>query len=253
MNRLNKILSVLCVVGMIFAQNPITVSGELSTTVTLGDTMSFDSPYTGLTLSGEGWHLSSQLSEGAVVVEEASYNIDANFASLTLGKQRMPFGLTVPWHRPGSNPYVSEPSTQTYSEGIGVSVELLGIGVEAFVGNDKIYSTRLSYGVLGHSAGVSADNNDRLLVDVNGTTGIFIGSLTSYFEYDLSEETSGDFWYRAVIAPEFTKGVSALVGYSSTDDETDTMYGVGYQYGNAYLRSELSAEGDVSIRVSYSF
>ena len=148
MNRLNKILSVLCVVGMIFAQNPITVSGELSTTVTLGDTMSFDNPYTGLTLSGEGWHLSSQLSEGAVVVEEASYSIDANFASLTLGKQRMPFGLTVPWHRPGSNPYVSEPSTQTYSEGIGVSVELLGIGVEAFVGNDKIYSTRLSYGVL---------------------------------------------------------------------------------------------------------
>jgi len=31
------------------------------------------------------------------------------------------------------------------------------------------------------------------------------------------------------------------------------MYGVGYHYGNSNIRSELSADGDVSVRVSYTF
>jgi len=31
------------------------------------------------------------------------------------------------------------------------------------------------------------------------------------------------------------------------------MYGIGYQYGGASLRSELSADGDVQVRISYSF
>ena len=253
MNTMKKLLSAIAIMGALFAQETepvMVVSGEMSTDVVFGDTVSFTSPYTGLSLSGEGWQLSSQLTEGSMVVEEAYYTLDANFASLTLGKQRVPFGLANAWHRPSQNPFASEPSAQTYAEGIGGTVEMLGVGVEAHYGNDEAYSARLSYGVLGHSAGLSMNSDDGMLVDASGD---LFGMVTSYLQYDLSDTTSGDFWYRAVIAPEFTKGISALVGYSSVGDETETMYGIGYQYGGASLRSELSADGDMQIRISYSF
>ncbi len=259
MNTMKKLLSAFAIFGILVAQEAepvcstcteMVVSGEMSTDVVFGDTVSFTSPYTGLSLSGEGWQLSSRLIDGSMTVEEAYYTLDANFASLTLGKQRVPFGLATAWHRPSQNPFASEPSVQTYAEGIGVSVEMLGVGVEAHYGNDEAYSARLSYGMLGHSAGLSMNSDDGMLVDVSGACA---GMVTSYLQYDLSEETSGDFWYRAVVAPEFTKGISALVGYSSVGDETETMYGVGYQYGGASLRSELSADGDVQVRISYSF
>jgi len=253
MNTMKKLLSVIAIIGTLFAQeqkSAMVVSGEMSTDVVLGDTVLFTSPYTGLSLSGEGWQLSSQLTNGNMEVEEAYYTLDANFAALTIGKQRVPFGLANAWHRPSQNPFASEPSVQTYAEGIGVSVEMLGVGVEAHYGSDQAYSARVSYGVLDHSVGLSMNSNDGMLVDASGEVA---GMVTSYLQYDLSEETSGDFWYRAVVAPGFTKGISALVGYSSVGDETETMYGVGYQYGSASLRSELSADGDVQVRVSYSF
>ena len=253
MNTMKKLLSAISIIGILFAQEQkpaMVVSGEMSTDVVLSDTVSFTSPYTGLSLSGEGWQLSSRLTDGNVEVEEAYYTLDANFASLTIGKQRVPFGLANAWHRPSQNPFASEPSAQTYAEGIGVTVEMMGVGVEAHYGNEQAYSARLSYDVLGHSVGLSTNSDDGMLVDVSGACA---GMVTSYLQYDLSEETSGDFWYRAVVAPEFTKGISALVGYSSVGDETETMYGIGYQYGGASLRSELSADGDVQIRISYSF
>ena len=253
MNMVKKLLSAIAIFGMLFAQEQepvMVVSGEMSTDVLFGDTVSFTSPYTGLSLSGEGWQLSSRLIDGSMMVEEAYYTLGADFASLTLGKQRVPYGLANAWHRPSQNPFASEPSAQTYAEGIGVSVEMLGVGVEAHYGNDEAYSARLSYGVLGHSTGLSMNSDDGMLVDASGD---LFGMVTSYLQYDLSEETSGDFWYRAVVAPEFTKGISALVGYSSVGEETETMYGVGYQFGGASLRSELSADGDVQVRISYSF
>ena len=253
MNTMKKLLSAIAIMGALFAQETepvMVVSGEMSTDVMYGDTVSFTSPYTGLSLSGEGWQLSSRLTDGSMEVEEAYYTLDANFASLTIGKQRVPFGLANAWHRPSQNPFASEPSAQTYAEGIGVTVEMLGVGVEAHYGNEQAYSARLSYGVLDHSVGLSMNSDDGMLVDASGE---LAGMVTSYLQYDLSDTTSGDFWYRAVIAPEFTKGISALVGYSSVGDETETMYGVGYQYGGASLRSELSADGDVQVRISYSF
>ena len=260
MNTMKKLLSAIAIIGTLFAQEykleketnpfPVIISGEMSTDVVLSDTVSFTSPYTGLSLSGEGWQLSSRLTDGNVEVEEAYYTLDANFASLTIGKQRVPFGLANAWHRPSQNPFASEPSAQTYAEGIGVTVEMMGVGVEAFYGNDQVYSARLGYGVMGHSAGVSLNSDDGMLIDVSGE---LLDMVTSYLQYDLSEETNGDFWYRAVVAPAFTKGISALVGYSSVGDETETMYGVGYQYGGASLRSELSADGDVQVRISYLF
>ena len=245
----------------IFAQEAVVSSwtGEFSTDVTFGDTVSFANPYTGLTLSGDGWKLTSHLSDGNVNVEEAYYNVDAKVTSVTLGQQRVPFGLSNDWHRPSGNPFASEPSSQTYANGLGALTEFAGVGIAGFYGNDEVYSVRLSYGILGHSAGVSINSDEERLLDCSGAfSNESLGTVTSYFEYDLSEETSGDFWYRASVAPTFTKGVSALVGYSSVgdeagDNETDILYGVGYQYGNSYIRSELSTDGDVLVRVGYIF
>jgi len=255
MNKMKKLLSTLVLFGTLFAQEEAAVAGwswagELSTDVTLGDTVSFGNPFTGLALGGEGWQLSSRLSDGGIEVEEAYYVVDAKVTSLTLGKQRVPYGLATAWHRPSMNPFVSEPSVQTYAEGIGVSTDVMNVGVEAFYGNEEVYSTRFSYSVLDHSVGVSMNSDDGMLVDASGK---LAGMVTSYLQYDLSEETSGDFWYRAVMAPAFTKGISILVGYSSVGDETETMYGVGYNYGNVYVRSELSTDGDMQVRISHSF
>lgn len=251
MNTLKSILITLVfAVGSVFAQD---IRGEYSTDITFGDTVSFASPYTGISLSGEGWTLTSNLSDGNVNVEEAFYNVDAGFTSVTLGRQRVPFGLSNHWHRPSANPFVSAPSSQAFADGAGFGTELLGVGVAGFYGNDETYSARFSYGVLGHNLGFSINSDEAQLVDASGTLEHSLGSVASYFEYDLSEETSGDFWYRAVVSPSFTKGISVLAGYSSVGDETETLYGVGYQFGNSYLRSELSADGDVVVRVSYTF
>ena len=260
MNTLKTILTIIVFFGgIIFAQEEAVEavsswSGEFSTDIAFGDTVSFTSPYTGLSYSGEGWKLTSQLSEGGVNVEEAYYNVDAKFTSVTLGQQRVPFGLSTLWHRPSGNPFVSEPSSQAYAVGLGASTEFAGVGIVGFYGNDQSYSVRASYGILGHTAGVSINSDEARLLDVGGSFSYdSFGSVTSYFEYDLSEETSGDLWYRAVVSPSFTKGITALVGYSSMGDETETMYGVGYHYGNSNISSELSADGDVSVRVSYTF
>ena len=194
------------------------------------------------------------MSDGSVNVEEAYYNVDAKVTSVTLGQQRVPYGLSNHWHRSSGNPFVSEPSSQAYAVGLGASTEFAGVGIAGFYGNDQSYSVRTSYGILGHSVGISINSDEARLLDASGTFSYeSLGSIASYFEYDLSEETSGDLWYRAVISPSFTKGITALVGYSSVGDETETLYGVGYHYGNSYIRSELSADGDVTVRVSYTF
>ena len=259
MKTLKTLLTTLVFFGMtIFAQEEaVAVSswnGEFSTDITFGDTVSFANPYTGLTLSGDGWKLTSHLSDGNVNVEEAYYNVDAKVTSVTLGQQRVPFGLSNDWHRPSGNPFASEPSSQTYANGLGAATEFAGVGVAGFYGDNQYYSVRLSYGILGHSAGVSINSDEARLLDCSGAfSHESLGSVTSYLEYDLSEETSGDLWYRAIVAPSFTKGITALIGYSSVGDETDTMYGVGYHYGNSYIRSELSTDGDATVRVGYTF
>ena len=260
MNTLKTILTTIIFFGGItFAQDEAVEAvsswnGEFSTDITFGDTVSFGSAYTGISYSGEGWKLTSHLSEGGVNVEEAYYNVDAKYTSVTLGQQMVPFGIANHWHRPSANPFVSEPSSQAYAVGLGASTEFAGVGIAGFYGDNQSYSMRASYGLVGHTAGVSINSDEARLLDASGEFSYdSFGSISSYFEYDLSEETSGDLWYRAVISPSFTKGITALVGYSSVGDETETMYGVGYHYDNSYIRTELSADGDVSVRVSYTF
>ena len=66
----------------------VTINGELSTDITFGDATTFASPYTGLTLSGDGWVVSTNLSNGLVNLEEATYSwIVLDGVTLTFGSQ----------------------------------------------------------------------------------------------------------------------------------------------------------------------
>ena len=55
-------------------QPVVSVAGEFSTDITFGDATAFTSPYTGLVFSGDGWVVSTNLSDGMVNIEEAKYS-----------------------------------------------------------------------------------------------------------------------------------------------------------------------------------
>ena len=57
-------------------------------------------------------------------------------------------------------------------------------------------------------------------------------SIGTSFEYDLSEEGDGAFWYRTGLTPDLFSGVSILDGYRDDgDDATDAelIYGEKYK------------------------
>ena len=68
------------------------------------------SPYMGVSLSGDGWVISTNLSDGMVNVEEAKYSWSINDnVSMTFGSQAEPYGLAWGLHRPSNNWFVSTP------------------------------------------------------------------------------------------------------------------------------------------------
>ena len=50
---IKNLITAIAVISLGIGQT--SVSGELSTDFTLGDTLSYTSPYTGITLAGDGW------------------------------------------------------------------------------------------------------------------------------------------------------------------------------------------------------
>ena len=97
----------------------VSVSGELSTDITFGDATTFSSPYTGLTFSGDGWVVSTNLSDGMVNIEEAKYSwtvVDG--VTLTFGSQAEPYGLAWGLHRPSNNWFVSTPRVHAVTNGV---------------------------------------------------------------------------------------------------------------------------------------
>ena len=252
MSCLKSILASLVLATGLFAQ--AVVSGQFSTDITIGDNTSFGSPYTGLALAGEGWDLSLNLSDGNVNVEEAKYNWSISDAiTATFGSQAEPYGIAWGLHRPAGNSFVSSPRDHNISNGVGIAAAAYGVGVDAFYGDDSYWAARASYGVslLGMDAdiGLSVNGDDAQLVDVSnkGTAG-GISHETS-FEYDLAND--GAYWLRGAITPDFAKGAYGLIGYNSDEE---VLYGVGYNYNdNMKLATELSADGDTVIRVSYTF
>ena len=255
------------------AESVVTVSGEISTDMSFGgDSNTFDSPYTGLTFSGDGWTVSTNLSDGDVNIEEAKYSWSpVDKVTLTFGSQAEPYGLAWGLHRPSNNWFVSSPREHVISNGVGVSANVVGIGVDAFYGGSsedilddegvvteegsQIWATRLSYGAsageVGYSIGLSLNSNEAQLIDVSVNSDLFETS----FEYDLSEEADGAYWLRGVVNPDFLFGAYLLVGYNSDEE---VLYGVGYKCSDNFkFATEFSSDDEddsgITFRASYSF
>jgi len=101
----NLIITAALVTGMFGIVNAqAEVSGEFSSDVTFGDATAFSTPYMGLNISGDGWELSTNLSDGNVNVEEAKYNWAISDAiTATFGSQAEPYGIAWGSHRNSGN------------------------------------------------------------------------------------------------------------------------------------------------------
>ena len=252
-------------------QPVVSVAGEFSTDITFGDATTFVSPYTGLIISGDGWVLSTNLTDGMVHIEEAKYSwtvVDG--MTLTFGSQAEPYGLAWGLHRPSMNWFASTPREHTITNGVGFGLNKWGVGADLFWGGDSMdeemeselyWAGRFSYGLnllgIDSKFGLSLNSNESQLVDVSAGNDTFEASL----EYDLSEEADGAYWLRGVVTPLQAQGAFLLIGLNSDDVVT---YGVGYKCSdNMKVVSEFTSgledsdgnevTNDFSIRASYSF
>ena len=252
-------------------QPVVSVTGELSTDITFGDATTFTSPYTGLVFSGDGWVVSTNLSDGMVNIEEAKYTWNVvDGISLTFGSKAEPYGLAWGLHRPSTNWFASTPRDHSVTNGVGVGLSKWGVDANLFWGGDSVdeegeselyWAGRFSYGLnllgIDSNFGLSLNSNEAQLVDATLGNAFVTASL----EYDLSEEADGAYWLRGVITPPQAQGAFLLIGLNS--DEVVT-YGVGYKCSdNMKVVSEFTSglkdtdgneiENDFSIRASYSF
>ena len=251
-------------------QPVVSVTGEFSTDITFGDATTFTSPYTGLVFSGDGWVISTNLSDGMVNIEEAKYSWNVvDDVTLTFGSQAEPYGLAWGLHRPSNNWFVSTPRDHVVTNGVGVGFNKWGVGANLFWGGDSVdendeselyWAGRFSYGLnlfgIDSNVGLSLNSNEAQLVDVSMGNDLFTTSL----EYDLSSEADGAYWLRGVVTPPQAQGAFLLLGYNS--DEVVT-YGVGYKCSdNMKVMSEFTSgtdsdgndiDNDFAIRASYSF
>ena len=254
MNTITRNLMVFCAIlsAMMFGDSGTKVTGEFSSNVTFGDSISFTTPYTGIVISGDDWELSTNLSNGMVNIEEAKYNwAITDKVTATFGSQALPYGIAWGLHRPSQNAFVSVPREHMVGNGVGLSTSVYGVGIQTFYGNDEYWAGRLSYSLWDQTIGLSVDGNEALLIDVSSKASVLGFPIETSVEYDLSEESDSAFWIRSTMTPTFAKGASILVGFNSDDD---LIYGLGFKCSDkCFLSSELSAEGDKLIRVSYSF
>jgi len=293
MKNLMVITMLLC--GITFGQEAVasveesstTISGEFSTDITLGDAVTFGSPYTGITFSNDGWELSTNLLDGDVNVEEAKYTWSlTDDVALTFGSQAEPYGLAWGLHRPSNNSFVSSPRDHSVTNGLGVSVNKFGVGANFFYGGStedvlddagvvteegsQYWAVRGSYGLslfgVDSEIGLSLNSNEAQLIDVSSGGSVLGFPYDVSFEYDLAAEdeageTEASYWLRGSVTPDFAKGAYLLFGYSSEEVLT---YGVGYKCNdNMKVITEFSSgekdsdgndvENDFSIRASYSF
>ena len=251
-------------------QPVVSVAGEFSTDIVFGDATMINTVYTGLILSGEGWVLSTNLTDGMVNIEEAKYSwtvVDG--MTLTFGSQAEPYGLAWGLHRPSMNWFASTPREHMITNGVGFGLNKWGVGADLFWGGDSVdeegtselyWAGRFSYGLnllgIDSKFGLSLNSNESQLVDVSMGNNLFTTSL----EYDLSSEADGAYWVRGVVTPPQAQGVFLLIGLNS--DEVMT-YGVGYKCSDKMkVVSEFTSgtdsdgndiDNDFSIRASYSF
>jgi len=267
---------VLGLVGVVQAEEAevatLNVSGELSSDITFGDNVSFTTPYTGLTLSGEGFEISSNLTENedgtyGFSLEEAKYSWSVtDDVTLTFGKQAEPYGIAWGLHRPSNNPFISLPREHSVQDGVGVGVTKWGVGFNALYSNadeegNNYWGARVSYSAFNTTFGLSLNSNEAQLLDVSGDHSILGIPVQTSFEYDLAaEDEAGEsdpsYWLRGKVSPEFAKGAFFMLGYNSNEE---LSYGLGYNCSDkVYISTELSSgvegdESDFAIRASYKF
>ena len=292
----NLMITTMLFCGITFGQEAVaseaeesspTISGEFSTDITFGDAVTFVSPYSGLTISGDGWELSTNLSGGSVNIEEAKYTWSlTDDVALTFGSQAEPYGLAWGLHRPSNNSFVSSPRDHSVTNGLGVSVNKFGVGANFFYGGStedvldadgvvteegsQYWAARGSYALslfgVDSEIGLSLNSNEAQLIDVSSGGSVLGFPYDVSFEYDLAAEdeageTEASYWLRGSVTPDFAKGAYLLFGYSSEEVLT---YGVGYKCNdNMKVITEFSSgqtdadgndvENDFSIRASYSF
>ena len=272
-------ISLLCLglgmIGVVQAEEVVevgtsefSINGEFSQDITNGeDNMSFTTPYTGVILTGDGFEISSNLTDGMVNIEEAKFNWSVTEdITVTFGKQAEPYGIAWGLHRPSNNPFISLPREHAVHNGVGVGVTKWGVGINALYSNaneegDNFWGARVSYSKWNTTFGLSLNSNEAQLVDVSGDHSILGIPVQTSFEYDLAaEDEAGEsdpsYWLRGKVSPEFAKGAFFMLGYNSNEE---LSYGLGYNCSDkVYISSELSNgiegdESDLSIRVSYKF
>ena len=228
-------------------------------------TISFEKPYLWSFIKSDdkSWMASifvdAPWARGSVYVEELFYKPYSDKFTIGLGRQAIPFGSNVPYldltrgdKFTYQTPTPNDVGLLYFGDGISVYG---GVGkwfLETYYGNDiengydVLTTARLSYEVGDvHFIGVSVDNQDRQVLDVSG--------YSKYVDY-VTEFREDYQWGRAIIMSG-KYGLSALAGFERTEDETQALYGLVYQYGepNQFVSAEFSGEGDLKVKLYYGF
>lgn len=231
-------------------------------------TISFDKPYLWSFIKSDDskWMASifvdAPWARGSVYVEELFYKPYSDKFTVGLGRQAIPFGSNVPYldltrgdKFTYQTPTPNDVGLLYFGDGISVYGGVGNWFIETYHGNDiengfeEYTAGRVSYEFGDHFVGVSVDNENRQALDVSGYSE-FVDYVTEFRE---------DYqWGRAVVRlPNMwhLKGLGLIGGLERTEDETQALYGVVYQYGepNQFVSAELSGEGDLRVKLYYGF
>ena len=265
--KMKRFLLILGMVSVLTSQTA-TIKNSIVGYSTLGDTVSFDKPYVWSFTKGDDskWGISMFLdapwARGSVYVEELYYKPYTDKFTIVLGRQPIPFGANIPYldlTRGDKFTYQTPTPNDIGLLYFGDGVTIYGgVGkwfLESYYGNDiengfeEYKAGRLSYEFGNHFVGVSLDDQNKQALDISG-----------YSEFvDYVTEIREDYqWVRTVVRlPNMfhLKGLGLIGGFERTSDETQTLYGLVYQYGesNQFVSAELSGEGDLRVKLYYGF
>ena len=259
---MNKIVRLLLIgmVSMLSAQSPVTLKNSIKGYVSVGDTVSFETPYLlSFIKSDDGrWFTSIFVmppwNPDGIFVEELFFKpYSSNKFTIGFGQQAIPFGSNVPY----LDLTRVDPFTYQTSENVGLI--LIGRGVSVYGGLGPLFvesyygshieddiqgysSTRVSYGWKDQYVGLSVDNQDRQSLDISG--------FSKYIDY-VGELGSDYHWIRSIVKTGF-HGVSLLGGYETFNNESKPLYGLMWSYEDRrFITAEFSGEGDIKVKLDF--
>ena len=271
---MNKVIRLLLILGMvsILSSQTATIKNSIIGYTSIGDSVTFEKPYLWSFIKSDDskWMASifveAPWSDESVYVEELFYKPfgdirfgkDGDKFTIGVGRQAIPFGSNIPYldltrgdRFTYQTPTPNDVGLLYFGDGVSVYGGVGNWFFETYLGNDiengyDEYTTgRVSYEFGDHFVGVSLDDQNRQALDVSG-----------YSEFvDYVTEFRKDYqWVRAIVKPGLY-GVSLLAGYETTNGESQALYGLVWQYGepNRFLSAELSGEGDLKVKLYYSF